>query len=181
MRRFTTCRSQARACLQRTQGAPTIVCRSYGTRLFWRDGWAKALSHLDAVSAFRAGGCMACAEFWRHGYSLGVRLEVTEAVLNRRAGIVGIYQRHDCQRRNALPLTLGLHTFSSLPTAGRSCECPTRGAGAQASPSSKQGTDHGLRAQAYVPEEKRTLEGGGALPAQSSKPKCQQRHARRQC
>jgi integrase len=63
-------------------------------------GWSKAKSALDAASAVSG--------WWLHDLRrtlatglqrLGVRLEVTEAVLNHlsgsRAGVVGIYQRHD--------------------------------------------------------------------------------------
>ena len=72
-------------------------------------GWSKAESALDTVSGvFR---------WWLHDLRhtlatglqrLGVRLEVTEAVLNHlngsRAGVVGIYQRHDWaeEKRSAL-------------------------------------------------------------------------------
>jgi integrase len=63
-------------------------------------GWSKAKSALDIASGV--------SSWWLHDLRrtlatglqrLGVRLEVTEAVLNHlsgsRAGIVGIYQRHD--------------------------------------------------------------------------------------
>jgi integrase len=63
-------------------------------------GWSKAKSALDTASGV--------SEWWLHDLRrtlatglqrLGVRLEVTEAVLNHlsgsRAGVVGIYQRHD--------------------------------------------------------------------------------------
>src|SRR5262245_42276864 len=63
-------------------------------------GWSKAKSALDAASGV--------SDWWLHDLRrtlatglqrLGVRLEVTEAVLNHlsgsRAGIVGVYQRHD--------------------------------------------------------------------------------------
>jgi integrase len=63
-------------------------------------GWSKAKSALDAASGISG--------WWLHDLRrtlatglqrLGVRLEVTEAVLNHlsgsRAGVVGIYQRHD--------------------------------------------------------------------------------------
>ena len=63
-------------------------------------GWSKAKSALDAASGVSG--------WWLHDLRrtlatglqrLGVRLEVTEAVLNHlsgsRAGVVGIYQRHD--------------------------------------------------------------------------------------
>ena len=48
----------------------------------------------------KTGACTIFAERWRPGLQrLGVRLEVTEAVLNHisgsRAGVVGVYQRHD--------------------------------------------------------------------------------------
>jgi integrase len=62
-------------------------------------GWSKAKSALDTASGVSG--------WWLHDLRrslatglqrLGVRLEVTEAVLNhlsgRRAGVVGIYQRH---------------------------------------------------------------------------------------
>jgi integrase len=72
-------------------------------------GWSKAKTQLDTAS----GVC----GWWLHDLRrtlatglqrLGVRLEVTEAVLNHlggsRAGIVGIYQRHDwaAEKRAAL-------------------------------------------------------------------------------
>jgi len=85
-------------------------------------GWSKAKSALDTASGVSG--------WWRHDLRrtlatglqrLGVRLEVTEAVLNHlsgsRAGVVGIYQRH-VQRRNALHSTHGLHTFSLQRKAG---------------------------------------------------------------
>ena len=63
-------------------------------------GWSKAKSALDTASGVSG--------WWLHDLRrtlatglqrLGVRLEVTEAVLNHlsgsRAGVVGIYQRHD--------------------------------------------------------------------------------------
>ena len=63
-------------------------------------GWSKAKARLDAASGV--------TDWWLHDLRrtlatglqrLGVRLEVTEAVLNHisgsRGGIVGIYQRHD--------------------------------------------------------------------------------------
>lgn len=47
---------------------------------------------------------------------LGIRLEVTEAVLNHlsgaRAGIVGVYQRHNYFEENKLRSLLGLERFS---------------------------------------------------------------------
>lgn len=79
-------------------------------------GWSKAKARLDELIAAARGGRAevagakpAASEPWRvHDLRrtvatglqrLGVRLEVTEAVLNHvsgsRAGIVGIYQRHD--------------------------------------------------------------------------------------
>ncbi len=72
-------------------------------------GWSKAKSALDTASSVSG--------WWLHDLRrtlatglqrLGVRLEVTEAVLNHlsgsRAGIVGIYQRHDwaAEKRSAL-------------------------------------------------------------------------------
>src|SRR6185503_17661262 len=72
-------------------------------------GWSKAKSALDAASGV--------SSWWLHDLRrtlatglqrLGVRLEVTEAVLNHlsgsRAGVVGIYQRHDwaVEKRAAL-------------------------------------------------------------------------------
>ena len=72
-------------------------------------GWSKAKSALDTVSGVSG--------WWLHDLRrtlatglqrLGVRLEVTEAVLNHlsgsRAGVVGIYQRHDWadEKRSAL-------------------------------------------------------------------------------
>jgi integrase len=72
-------------------------------------GWSKAKSALDTASGVSG--------WWLHDLRrtlatglqrLGVRLEVTEAVLNHlsgsRAGIIGIYQRHDwaVEKREAL-------------------------------------------------------------------------------
>ena len=72
-------------------------------------GWSKAKSALDIASGVSG--------WWLHDLRrtlatglqrLGVRLEVTEAVLNHlsgsRAGVVGIYQRHDWaeEKRSAL-------------------------------------------------------------------------------
>ena len=72
-------------------------------------GWSKAKTQLDTASGVSG--------WWLHDVRrtsgdrlqrLGVRLEVTEAVLNHlsgsRAGIVGIYQRHDWaeEKRSAL-------------------------------------------------------------------------------
>jgi integrase len=72
-------------------------------------GWSKAKSALDTASGVSG--------WWLHDLRrtlatglqrLGVRLEVTEAVLNHlsgsRAGVVGIYQRHDWieEKRSAL-------------------------------------------------------------------------------
>ena len=72
-------------------------------------GWSKAKTQLDTSSGVSG--------WWLHDLRrtlatglqrLGVRLEVTEAVLNHlsgsRAGIVGIYQRHDWaeEKRSAL-------------------------------------------------------------------------------
>ena len=72
-------------------------------------GWSKAKAQLDAASGVSG--------WWLHDLRrtlatglqrLGMRLEVTEAVLNHvsgsRAGIVGIYQRHDwaAEKRAAL-------------------------------------------------------------------------------
>jgi integrase len=72
-------------------------------------GWSKAKSALDTASGISG--------WWLHDLRrtlatglqrLGVRLEVTEAVLNHlsgsRAGVVGIYQRHDWaeEKRSAL-------------------------------------------------------------------------------
>jgi len=72
-------------------------------------GWSKAKSALDIASGFSG--------WWLHDLRrtlatglqrLGVRLEVTEAVLNHlsgsRAGVVGVYQRHNRaeEKRTAL-------------------------------------------------------------------------------
>ena len=82
-----------------------VPAREAGARLPWRarnalSGWSKAKSALDTASGVSG--------WWLHDLRrtlatglqrLGVRLEVTEAVLNHlsgsRAGVVGIYQRHD--------------------------------------------------------------------------------------
>ena len=86
-------------------------------------GWSKAKSALDTASGVSG--------WWLHDLRrtlatglqrLGVRLEVTEAVLNHlsgsRAGVVGIYQGTIRQRRNALHSTHGLRTFSAQRKAG---------------------------------------------------------------
>lgn len=53
---------------------------------------------------------------------LGVRLDVTEALLNHvsgvRAGIVGVYQRHDYQREMRAAIGLWEAHIAKLPTAG---------------------------------------------------------------
>ena len=87
-------------------------------------GWSKAKSALDTAS--RVSG------WWLHDLRrtlatglqrLGVRLEVTEAVLNHlsgsRAGVVGIFKDTIGQRRNAPHSTRGLRTFSPRRKAGR--------------------------------------------------------------
>jgi integrase len=99
---------QAQAILRsagRYEGNELVFPGKYSTF----SGWSKAKAALD-----RASGCTD----WRlHDVrrtvatglqSLGVRLEVTEAILNHvsgsRAGIVGVYQRHDwkAEKRAAL-------------------------------------------------------------------------------
>jgi integrase len=80
-------------------------------------GWSRAKRRLDGLCAEIAGGPL---RDWRlHDLrrtcatglqKLGVRLEVTEAVLGHvsgsRAGIVGVYQRHryEAEKRQALDL-----------------------------------------------------------------------------
>jgi integrase len=94
------------------QAAPQRANRSLvfpGERGTPFSGWSKAKSGLDKASSVSG--------WWLHDLRrtlatglqrLGVRLEVTEAVLNHlsgsRAGIVGIYQRHDWaeEKRSAL-------------------------------------------------------------------------------
>jgi integrase len=74
-----------------------VFAREHATPI---SGWSKAKSALDTASGVSG--------WWLHDLRrtlatglqrLGVRLEVTEAVLNHlsgsRAGVVGIYQRHD--------------------------------------------------------------------------------------
>src|SRR5262249_46997799 len=87
-------------------GAHTHDCRAKPTLVLPGErgtpfsGWSKAKSALDTASGVSG--------WWLHDLRrtvatglqrLGVRLEVTEAVLNHlsgsRAGVVGIYQRHD--------------------------------------------------------------------------------------
>jgi integrase len=63
-------------------------------------GWSKAKARLDAAAGVTAWRLNDIRRTMATGLQrLGVRLEVTEAVLNHisgsRAGIVGIYQRHD--------------------------------------------------------------------------------------
>ena len=82
---------------QKTAGVKLVFPGERGTPF---SGWSKAKSALDAASGV--------SSWWLHDLRrtlatglqrLGVRLEVTEAVLNHlsgsRAGVVGIYQRHD--------------------------------------------------------------------------------------
>ena len=113
------------------QGAPrraklALVLPPQRGTLF--SGWSKAKSALDTASSVSG--------WWLHDLRrtlatglqrLGVRLEVTEAVLNHlsgsRAGIVGIYQRHDWadEKRSALD-AWSAHLFAvaeGRPTAGK--------------------------------------------------------------
>jgi integrase len=93
---------------EHVQGAPRRANRSLvfpgecGTPF---GGWSKAKSALDRASGVSG--------WWLHDLRrtlatglqrLGVRLEVTEAVLNHLSGSVGIYQRHDRaeEKRSAL-------------------------------------------------------------------------------
>ena len=73
------------------------------------NGFGKAKAHLDVVSGVADWRLHDLRRTVATGLQrLGVRLEVTEAVLNHvsgsRAGIVGIYQRHDygAEKRDAL-------------------------------------------------------------------------------
>src|SRR5258705_12755038 len=83
-------------------------------------GWSKAKSALDTLSGVSG--------WWLHDLRralatglqrLGVRLEVTEAVLNHisgsRGGIAGVYQRHDwvAEKRAALDAWAD-HVISSV-------------------------------------------------------------------
>src|SRR5215472_4024766 len=107
-----------------------------GTRANWRSwqssspvsapfsGWSKAKSALDTASGVPG--------WWLHDLRrtlatglqrLGVRLEVTEAVLNHlsgsRAGVVGIYQRHDwAEEKRAALDAWSLRTFLPRRKAG---------------------------------------------------------------
>jgi integrase len=72
-------------------------------------GWSKAKSALDIASGVSGWWLHDLRQTLATGLQrLGVRLEVTEAVLNHlsgsRAGVVGIYQRHDWaeEKRSAL-------------------------------------------------------------------------------
>jgi integrase len=89
----------ASGCPGRTP-APKLALVFPGERGTPFSGWSKAESALDAASGVSG--------WWLHDLRrtlatrlqrLGVRLEVTEAVLNHlsgsRAGVVGIYQSHD--------------------------------------------------------------------------------------
>jgi len=73
-------------------------------------GWSKAKMRLDAASGVTNWRLHDLRRSMATGFQkLGVRLETTEAVLNHvgsRAGIVGIYQRHDfaAEKRAALDL-----------------------------------------------------------------------------
>ena len=91
---------QARGCSGRAQKRGAVKLVFPGERGTPFSGWSKAKSALDTASGVSG--------WWLHDLRrtlatglqrLGVRLEVTEAVLNHlsgsRAGVVGIYQRHD--------------------------------------------------------------------------------------
>jgi integrase len=63
-------------------------------------GWSKSKARLDGLSAVNGWTLHDLRRTTATGLQkLGVRLEVTESVLNHvsgsRAGIVGVYQRHD--------------------------------------------------------------------------------------
>ena len=90
--------SVSRAAMPQRRGKLALVFP--GERGTPFSGWSKAKSALDTASGVSG--------WWLHDLRrtlatglqrLGVRLEVTEAVLNHlsgsRAGVVGIYQRHD--------------------------------------------------------------------------------------
>jgi integrase len=73
------------------------------------NGFGKAKTHLDRVSGVSDWRLHDLRRTVATGLQiLGIRLEVTEAVLNHvfgsRAGIIGIYQRHDygAEKRDAL-------------------------------------------------------------------------------
>ena len=70
------------------------------------NGFSKAKEALDKASGVKDWRLHDLRRTMATGLQrLGVRLEVTEAVLNHvagsRAGIVGVYQRHDMGRREA--------------------------------------------------------------------------------
>jgi integrase len=84
------------------------------------NGWGKAKVALDAksgVTNWRLHGLRRTAATGLQ--RLGVRLEVTEQVLNHvsgtRAGIVGVYQRHDfaSEKRAALE-AWGIHVLAII-------------------------------------------------------------------
>jgi integrase len=117
----------------------TLPCRSFGTHHRVKlalvfpgergtplSGWSKAKSALDTASGVSG--------WWLHDLRrtlatglqrLGVRLEVTEAVLNHlsgsRAGVVGIYQRHDwAEEKRAALDAWSAHLLAAVAAAARS-------------------------------------------------------------
>jgi hypothetical protein len=89
-------------------------------------GWSKSKMRLDAVSGVTGWRLADLRRTLATGLQrLGVRLEVTEAVLNHvsgsRAGVVRIYQGHDwaSEKRNALD-AWAEHVMSLVATETRS-------------------------------------------------------------
>jgi integrase len=108
-----------------TRGHPSLgVILDGGYRICWRvealalpgarrgspfSGWSKAKAQLDELSGVTDWRLHDLRRTVATGLQrLGIRLEVTEAVLNHvsgsRAGIVGVYQTHDyaSEKREAL-------------------------------------------------------------------------------
>ncbi len=81
-------------------------------------GWSRAKAALDARSGVKDWRLHDLRRTVATGLQrLGVRLEVTEAILNHvagsRAGIVGLYQRHDYAREKEVALTAwAAHVFA---------------------------------------------------------------------
>jgi integrase len=84
------------------------------------NGWSKSKARLDEASGVTVWRLHDLRRSIATGMQrLGVRLEVTEAVLNHvgtRAGIVGIYQRHDFAAEKAAALALWAQHVTEVVT-----------------------------------------------------------------
>jgi integrase len=90
--------TQARAILAARPRGEYVFPGDRGNRVF--NSWAKSKTRLDQISGVTNWRLHDLRRTCATGLQrLGVRLEVTEAVLNHvsgsRAGIVGVYQQHD--------------------------------------------------------------------------------------